>query len=68
MRIIGKIELKNKNVIKPIRFEGVRNLGDPNVIIEKFYNLNLDEIFILNSVSTIWKCNFYHLSFYGCQI
>ena len=55
MRIIGKIELKNKNVIKPIRFEGVRNLGDPNVIIEKFYNLNLDEIFILNSVSTLYE-------------
>tara|TARA_B100000886_G_scaffold316036_1_gene254394 strand:+ start:373 stop:1080 length:708 start_codon:yes stop_codon:yes gene_type:complete len=57
MRIIGKIELKDRNVIKPIRYEGVRNIGDPNILLNKFYNLNLDEIFILNSVSTLYETN-----------
>lgn len=57
MRIIGKIEIKDKYVIKPIRYEGVRNIGEPQSIIKKFYDLNIDEILILNSVSSLYDTN-----------
>ena len=32
MRIIPRIEIKNNFVIKGINFEGLRKIGDPNIL------------------------------------
>lgn len=54
MRIIGKIEIKDKYVIKPIQFEGLRKIGNPEDIINKFYNDNFDEILIYNVTGSLY--------------
>jgi cyclase len=54
MRIIGKLEIKDKFVIKPIQFEGLRKVGDPGEIIEKFYEQKFDEILILNITGSLY--------------
>ncbi len=54
MRIIGKIEIKDKYVIKPIQFEGLRKIGNPEDIINRFYNDNFDEILIYNVTGSLY--------------
>ena len=54
MRIIGKLEIKDKYVIKPIQFEGLRKIGEPEIIINNFYKDNFDEILILNVTGSLY--------------
>lgn len=54
MRIIAKIEIKDKYVIKPIQFEGVRKIGNPEDLINNFYNDKFDEILILNITGSLY--------------
>ena len=54
MRIIGKIEIKDKYVIKPVQFEGLRKIGNPEDIINNFYNDNFDEILIYNVTGSLY--------------
>ena len=54
MRIIGKIEIKDKYVIKPIQFEGLRKVGNPEKIIDNFYKDNFDEILIYNVTGSLY--------------
>ena len=62
MRIIGKVEIKDKYVIKPIQFEGLKKVGVPEEIINNFYKSKFDEIFILNITGSLygvdWLKNF----------
>ena len=54
MRIIGKIEIKDKYVIKPIQFEGLRKVGNPEKIIDNFYKDKFDEILIYNVTGSLY--------------
>ena len=36
-RLIGRLDIKNKNLIKPINLEGLRIVGDPNKFAKKYY-------------------------------
>lgn len=54
MRIIGKVEIKDKYVIKPIQFEGLRKVGDPETILNKLYKNKFDEILILNITGSLY--------------
>ncbi len=54
MRIIGKIEIKDDYVIKPIQFEGVRKIGNPEDLINNFYNDKFDEILIMNITGSLY--------------
>lgn len=54
MRVIGKLEIKDMHVIKPIQFEGLRKIGDPNLIIENFYKDNFDELLVLNITGSLY--------------
>ena len=37
MRIIAKLEIKNNQLFKGQKFEGIRYLGDPLKYIKKYY-------------------------------
>ena len=37
MRIIARLDIKGPNLIKGIRFEGLRVIGDPNKYALKYY-------------------------------
>ena len=46
MRIIPRIEIKNNFVIKGINFEGLRKIGDPNILGKKYYLDGADELLL----------------------
>ncbi len=53
-RIIAKLDCKPPYVIKPVLFDGVRKVGTPNELAEKYYNEGVDEIIYLDVVSSLY--------------
>ena len=47
MRIIAKLDIKQSDLIKSIRFDGVRKIDSVMNIIDKYQKLEVDEIIIL---------------------
>jgi|TARA_B100001013_G_C24618355_1_gene446118 cyclase len=54
MRIIVRLDLKEKFVIKPIQFEGLRKIGNPKDLAKKYYNNGADELILINVVSSLY--------------
>ena len=57
MRAIARIDIKNHHVIKGVNLEGLRKIGDPEIIIKDYYNNNIDEFLILDSVASLYGRN-----------
>ncbi len=57
MRAIARIDIKNNYVIKGINLEGLRKVGDPELIIKDYYNNHIDELLILDSVASLYGRN-----------
>lgn len=57
MRIIPKLEIKENYVIKPVQYEGLRKIGDPETLLEKYYKDGADEIILINIVSSLYNTN-----------
>ena len=57
MRIIARLDIKNNNVIKGINLEGLRKIGNPQSIINNYYNQNIDELLIIDSVASLYGRN-----------
>jgi imidazole glycerol-phosphate synthase subunit HisF len=55
MRIIAKLEIKENHVIKPVQYEGLRKVGDPETLLEKYYKEGADEILLINIVSSLYN-------------
>ena len=56
-RLIARLDIKNKNLIKPINLEGLRVVGDPNEYAKKYYLNGIDEIFFMDTVATLYSRN-----------
>ena len=54
-RIIGKIDIKSNYVVKPVHFEGLRKIGDPKTVSRNFYSQNVDEIFYVDIVASLYQ-------------
>lgn len=54
-RIIAKLEIKSEYVVKPIFFEGLKKIGDPIKIAKKYYNDGIDEMIIIDIVSSLYR-------------
>ena len=54
MRVIAKLDLKENYVIKPIQFEGLRKVGNPEELAKKYYIEGADELFLINTVSSLY--------------
>ncbi len=54
MRRIGKLELKSDYVIKGKRMEGVRKIGSPIDIAKRFIDLDIDELFLIDTVASLY--------------
>jgi cyclase len=54
-RIIPRLEIKNRNLIKGIRLEGLKKIGDPEKFSLKYQIDSADEIFFDNIVSTLFE-------------
>ena len=54
-RIIARCDIKGKNLIKGIRYEGVRVIGDPAEFAKKYYNDGADEVIYIDAVASLYE-------------
>ena len=55
MRIIAKLDVKPPNVVKPVHFDGLRKMGSPTSLAQKFYTQGADEIFYIDIVASLYQ-------------
>jgi len=55
MRTIARLDIKNDFVIKGINFEGLRKIGKPIDLSNKYYIDGVDELLLLDSVATLYS-------------
>ena len=64
MRIIGRLDIKNSNLIKGINLEGLRIVGKPNDFALKYYDEGIDELIFIDSVASLYgRNNLYEIIF-----
>ncbi len=54
-RIIAKLDVKPPYVVKPVHFEGLRKIGRPYDLVQKYYLQGADEIFYIDIVSSLYQ-------------
>ena len=54
-RIIARCDIKGKNLIKGIRYEGVRVIGDPGEFARNYYTDGADEIVYIDAVASLYE-------------
>lgn len=57
VRVIARIDVKNEFVIKGIHLEGLRKVGDPNILARKYYEQGIDEIIFMDAVAAYYDRN-----------
>jgi len=57
LRIIPRLDIKGQNLVKGINLEGLRVIGDPQLIAEKYYLNGADEIIYIDSVASLYGRN-----------
>lgn len=56
-RIVPKLEIKGKNVVKGIRMEGLRVVGQPESMALKYINFGADELIFIDTVASLYNRN-----------
>ena len=56
-RIIARLDIKGDNVVKGIRFEGLRIMGNPNDLAKQYYSDAADEIIYIDTVASLYGRN-----------
>ena len=54
-RIIVKLDAKPPHVVKPVHFEGLRKVGLPAELAEKYYQQGADEVFYVDIVASLYQ-------------
>jgi len=57
IRLIPRLDIKGPNLVKGIRLEGLRVLGDPDVFAKHYYNHGADELFYMDVVASLYERN-----------
>ena len=57
IRIISRLDINNDFVIKGVHYEGLRKVGDPEKLAQKYYEDGSDEIIFLDSVASLYDRN-----------
>ena len=57
LRLISRLDIKSPNLVKGRQFEGLRQIGDPNVFAVKYYEDGIDEIFYEDIVASLYERN-----------
>ena len=55
MRVIAKLDIKQSDLIKSIRFDGVRKIEPVMNIVNKYQKIDIDEIIILNPTGSLYN-------------
>ena len=56
-RLISRLDIKNEFIVKGINFEGIRKVGNPQVMAEKYYKEGIDEIIYMDVVASLYERN-----------
>ena len=56
-RLIARLDIKGNNLIKGLRFEGLRVIGLAKEFAKKYYDLGIDEIIYVDSVASLYGRN-----------
>jgi len=57
IRIISKLEVKGENVVKGMRMEGLRKVGDPAIMAHDYCVQGADEILFIDIVASLYDRN-----------
>jgi cyclase len=57
LRIIPRLDIKGPNLVKGIKLEGLRVLGNPELFAEKYYQDSADEFFFQDIVASLYERN-----------
>jgi cyclase len=56
-RIVARLDIKNNTVIKGIHLEGLRQVGVPGMLAQKYYDDGIDEVLFIDAVATLYGRN-----------
>ncbi|MBE7438848.1 MAG: imidazole glycerol phosphate synthase subunit HisF [Spirochaetales bacterium] len=56
-RLIARLDVKGPNVVKGIQFEGLRIMGDPDVLATRCYEQGADELLYIDTVASLYGRN-----------
>ncbi len=57
VRLIARLDIKGPNVIKTVRTEGLRVVGNPKELAERYYQEGIDEIIYMDIVASLYERN-----------
>jgi imidazole glycerol-phosphate synthase subunit HisF len=57
VRIISRLDIKGPNVVKGIHLEGLRVIGQPDVMARYYYESGADELFFMDVVASLYERN-----------
>lgn len=57
LRLIARLDIKGPNLIKGVRLEGLRIIGDPQVYATKYYEAGADELIYIDTVASLYGRN-----------
>lgn len=57
MRLIARLDIKGPNVIKTVRTEGLRVVGNPRELAERYYQNGADELIYMDIVASLYERN-----------
>ena len=57
IRLIARLDINNDFVIKGKYFEGLRKVGNPEILAKKYYEDGVDEILFLDAVASLYDRN-----------
>ena len=56
-RVIARLDIKSNDLIKGIRFEGLRKIGDPKTAAALYFENGIDEILLVDTVASLYGRN-----------
>ena len=57
MRVIARLDIKGPNVVKTVRTEGLRVVGTPKNLFERYYAEGADELVYMDIVASLYQRN-----------
>jgi cyclase len=68
MRLIARLDVKNEWVIKGIQLEGLRKVGDPLELAQRYYEQGVQEIVFMDAVASHYdRSNLFHIIERACR-
>ncbi len=57
LRLISRLDIKGPNVVKGVRLEGLRVVGNPRDLARRYYEQGIDEIIYMDIVASLYGRN-----------